>query len=379
MSRYGYWVDVSQKLFEAGGTSWIQALPVGTYEHPVYGKMDFTPERIQRFAASVKNRVRGIDPDIDYDHKAQDGKAAGWVRDAEVRPDGLYLNVDWTKPAAESIKAGEYRYFSPEFDDEWTDPSGTKYEDVLFGGALTNRPFLKDLLPVNLSEITTTTQLTGGTLDPKALRAMLKLGEGASDDEVVAAIKKLSESPAPPAPTPPIPAPLTPPSGVTEDALTKLLSEHPVFKELSERVTKAEAAAATADRARQLSETRARLAGLTATQEGRKYVLPPAVIDAIAEGTVADDPAKMSEAFVGSLEQLTKVGFVELGERGRMGSQTEKNATQQLGEMVVAAQAAHFKTTGRQLSYTDAVRGIVRQNPDLYDSYRQDSYAGKEE
>lgn len=374
MSRYGFWVDVNKKLFEAGGTSWVHALPVGTYEHPVYGKMEFTPEKIGRFAASVTNKVRGVDPDIDYDHKAQDGKAAGWVRGAEARADGLYLNVDWTKPAAASIEAGEYRYFSPEFDDEWTDAAGIKHEDVLFGGALTNRPFLKDLLPVNLSEITTT-QLTGGTLDPKALRIALKLAEGATDDEVVAAIKKLSE---PPTPVPPTLLP-TPPQGVTEDALAKLLSEHPVLKELNERVTRAEAAATASDRARQLSETRARLSGLQATQGGRRYVLPPAVIDAIAEGTVVGDPIKMSEAFVGSLEQLTKVGFVELGERGKMGSRTEKDATQQLGELVVAAQSAHFKATGKQLAYTDAVRGIVRQNPELYDSYRQDSYAGKEE
>jgi phage I-like protein len=127
VSRYGYWVDMNSA--QLGEASWIQALPVGKFEHPVYGQMDFTPDRIKKFAASVKSKVRGIELDIDYDHKAQDGKAAGWVKDADVRPDGLYLQVDWTSRAAEAIRAGEYRYFSPEFDDEWTDASGGKHTE----------------------------------------------------------------------------------------------------------------------------------------------------------------------------------------------------------------------------------------------------------
>ena len=81
MSQYGYWVDLNTKAFDTA--SWIHALPIGEYDHPVYGKMNFTPARIRKFAASVKDRVRGIVPDIDYDHKAQDGKAAGWVKDAD--------------------------------------------------------------------------------------------------------------------------------------------------------------------------------------------------------------------------------------------------------------------------------------------------------
>jgi hypothetical protein len=355
VNKYGFWVDVANKQF--GDQSWIHALPIGKYEHPVYGAMEFTPEKISNFATSVKTKVRGIDPDIDYDHKATDGKAAGWVKDAKVEGDGLHLQVEWTKAASEAIKNGEYRYFSPEFDDEWTDGQGVKHNDVLFGGALTNRPFLKDLLPVNLSEITT---------------------------------HKGDKVPTPPTPAPTPSAPVTPPvvpsaggsAQLDEAAINKLLSEHPLLKQLQEQVNSANTKLAEAERATKLAETRGRLKALQANQGGRKYVLPPSVIDSIAQGTVAGDPVKMSEAFVGSLETLAKVGFVELGERGKMGrggAGQEKDATTQLNELVLQTRTNHFKTTGKQLSYSEAVRAVTRANPELYLEHRADSYAGKEE
>lgn len=392
--KYGFWNDLSMQLFDPGASSWIQALPVGSYEHPVYGRLDFTPDKIQRFAASVNSKVRGIDPDIDYDHKDKSGKAAGWVRAADVRDDGLYIQVDWTQAAADAIKAGEYRYFSPEFDDEWTDAQGTKHTDVLFGGALTNRPFLKNLLPVNLSEITAQ-QPQGGKLDPKQLRVTLKLSESASDADVLAAIKKLADAEPSSGSSmththPPTMAdgahshgatPACGPDGtmMTEEALAKMLAENPLLRQLMEGQETLRKQLAESQRQHALSETRHRLSSLQASQNGRKYVLPPSVVDAIAEGSVLGDPVKMSEAFVQGLEQLTKVGFVELGERGRMGSRTEKDATTTLAEQIIQTQVAHFKATGKQLAYADAARRVVHRSPDLYLEYRQDAYAGKED
>jgi hypothetical protein len=138
-------------------------------------------------------------------------------------------------------------------------------------------------------------------------------------------------------------------------------------------------ALAESEKARRLAEVTTRLSGLTATQGGRKYVLPPAVIDAIASGSVQNDPVKLTEDFVKALEALTRTGYVELGERGSAGQRVEKDASTQLAERVAAARTQHFQSTGKQLSYTDAVRAITRQDPELYLSYRADSYAGKEE
>jgi len=377
MSRYGYWVDLLGKQFD--NASWVHALPIGEYEHPVYGKMSFTPERIRRFAQSVKDRIRGIDLDVDYDHKANGGQAAGWVKDADVRSDGLYLQVDWTPRASEAIQNKEYRYFSPEFDDEWTDASGVKHEDILFGGALTNRPFLKDLLPVNLSEITATKKASeGGQMGPEQIRELLGLEKDATDEQVKAKIAELTSSPpapTPPAPTPPAPAPTPEPTltpAALGDAVAKALAEHPMLKDIERRLVESQ-------RAQTFAETRQRLERITATQNGRQYVLPPAVIDAVAEGSALSDPSEMAKKFVDAIESFGRVGFVELGERGRTRNGQEKTATQQLSELVATAQADHIRTTGKALSTTDAIRQVVSVNPELYLAYRQDSYAGKEE
>jgi hypothetical protein len=42
---------------------------------------------------------------------------------------------------------------SIDYDDEWCDGKGNCFDDVLFGAALTNRPFMKDLNPINLMEL----------------------------------------------------------------------------------------------------------------------------------------------------------------------------------------------------------------------------------
>ena len=120
---------------DAAASSWIQAMPLGKYSHPVYGEINITPEKVARFADNVNRKVRGTDLDIDYDHKEYNGEAAGWVKQAEPRTDGLWILVEWTAKAWEAIKSKAYRYFSPEFDDEWSNPkTGEKYTDVLFGG-----------------------------------------------------------------------------------------------------------------------------------------------------------------------------------------------------------------------------------------------------
>jgi hypothetical protein len=204
MARFGYYADLRGVQFNEHA-SWITAMRVGEYLHPVHGKISFTPDRLKRFADSVKNKVRGIELDIDYDHKTDPTKgneAAGWVKDAKVEGDSLQLLVEWTASAVDKIKEKAYRYFSPEFQDEWTDALGTKHQDVLFGGGVTNRPFLKDLLPVNLSELAFEKQLTetkkeGNGMDPKALRKKLGLPEDATDEQVLAKIDSLNNPTAP--------------------------------------------------------------------------------------------------------------------------------------------------------------------------------------
>jgi hypothetical protein len=377
--QFGYWIELQGTKFGEEEEQWIHALPLGEYEHPVYGKMKFDPDTVKQYADNVNSKVRGIDLDIDYDHKEKTSKAAGWVKEAKVQPDGLHLRVKWTPEGAKAVKDGEYRYFSPEFQDAWKDAHGVEHKNVLFGGALTNRPYLKDLMPVNLSEINEPPKEEGDGMDPALLRQLLGLEANATNDQVTAKIAELQNGPTPPSP----PAPPAPPAPVEPakdepvltgaaltEAFAKMLDEHPMFKALKESVE-------ITQRNQQLAEVRGRLEKVTNKQGGRAFVLPPSVIDAVAEASVSGDPVKLSEGMVTAFEQFARTGMVELGERGRVnGGSNEKDATQVLAERVQAKMASHLQATGKPLHQTEAIRMVCAEDPELYMSYREDSYAG---
>jgi phage I-like protein len=196
--RFGYIIDLREVKFDdASMTSWIHGAPLGEYTHPVYGEVDLTMERAERLAASVNNRVQDKDPDIDYDHKAYSGEAAGWVKGAETRADGLWLLVEWTQEAFDKIKKRAYRYFSPELVDEWEHPlKKVKYKDVLLGGGLTNRPFLKGIVPINMSELVIDEHKKEAVgMDPKELRKKLGLSEDATEEQVNTKLEELTKPP----------------------------------------------------------------------------------------------------------------------------------------------------------------------------------------
>ena|SRR5690348_1931127 len=148
--------------------SWIMLFPLGEYRHESYGKLNFTRERLSEIKRKFDGRVRYIDIALDADHAAAKGdtRATGWIERLELReqvpdasapngvqPGGLWGLIKWTPYGLTMLRADEYRYFSPEFG-PWKDPiSGRVFKDVLCGGGLTNRPFLKNMGPVMLSEL----------------------------------------------------------------------------------------------------------------------------------------------------------------------------------------------------------------------------------
>lgn len=101
---------------------------------------------------------------LDYEHLsgvvAPPGwsKAAGWIRrpaGIENLSDGreaLFAWAEFTPAMLAMIKQKEYRYFSPEIRWNDTNEAGGKIGARLAAGAITNRPFLKDLPPIELSD-----------------------------------------------------------------------------------------------------------------------------------------------------------------------------------------------------------------------------------
>lgn len=156
----------------------VQILRVGAFNHPKYGEFQITALILAEMKSNFDSGIRGIDIALDYFHDS-DKEASGWLKSLELREDGteLWGEVDWTPKARKMLSEREVRYFSPDFAFEWTDPETEKtYQNVLFGGGLTNRPFVKDMAAIVASE------KKGETMTLAELEKMvLKLSEGNSD------------------------------------------------------------------------------------------------------------------------------------------------------------------------------------------------------
>src|SRR3954447_21126696 len=131
----------------------IHIVPTGKWSHPVYGEMEITATDIAEFVQNFSRNVR-LDIPITqgHDNGMSGGElpAVGWFTDLIDRGEaGLYASVKWTDEGKQLLTNGSFKYFSPEFYEQYSDPeTGVKYGHVLVGGALTNKPYFKELDPV---------------------------------------------------------------------------------------------------------------------------------------------------------------------------------------------------------------------------------------
>lgn len=359
-------VDLNPIQFSEGTAKWIHALAPGEYDHPLKGKLTFTAERIQRFADNVKNKVRGIDPDIDYDHKAKVDHAAGWVKDAEARPDGLWLLVEFTKQALQRINDKEYRYFSSDYCDVWTDPkTGQQYQDVLNGGGLTNRPFLKELQPINLSEV-----LGGKTMDPELLK-LLGLPEDADEATFNAKVRELAEAsdPKPDESVPAEPAnpaqPVVAPEAPTQPAQPETQpSEDPVAVAMSERILVLEAELLN----RKVNEA------VTKLSEGNSdFAIAPAMLDEV-KALALNSPEEISNKWLKLLSDIAQKGIVQLSEVGsnpNPGSGFSGNGESAIVKLQTEAEKM---ATEQSITFAEAFKRVSEASPELTRQYRNETY-----
>lgn len=369
-------VDVGGLSFsEENGkpTSWVHVLPLGSYKHPTYGTIDVSPTRVSRFVENVKKRIRGIDPSINYLHQG-DGEAAGWIKNAEARSDGLWAFVEWTTSAAQKLKEKAFKYFSAEIFEEWEDSQGQKHSDVLFGGALTNRPFMKNLVPLNLSESTVDSafelvsiitgndkdslkggkmELTDEQVDQIAAKLSEKLGFKPGDN-----VDKIDKKDVPDA------------LKLSEIAdLKKLAEDNPLVAGLVKHLENQ--GVSLAETAQKLRETQVHQK-LAEFNRASKLVVTPAT-QKVMEEFLLELPTQLSEKFWDIMNQMrTSQGFlVELGERTgasvKFGEQ--KTASQRFSEMVNEEMAK-----GQNVTYPDATEIVARNNPSLWEEYRQETF-----
>ena len=147
---------------DGGNEVWVEALPARIYHTPNYGEVLVTKDKLARMVQNFNARVRGQDISTDFDHgmdRAKGNQASGWYREFALRPSSsdptqpaLFARIELTDDAAKEIKDKKWRYFSLEWLDEWLDNNGNEFLDVITGGAFTNKPVAKNIMPINLSE-----------------------------------------------------------------------------------------------------------------------------------------------------------------------------------------------------------------------------------
>lgn len=149
----GLAIRLSEKA-GADGTGKIQIFKAGTFYHYYYGEFVLTTAIFAAMIENFEKKVYGIDSMIDYDHEMRE--AAAWIKRLYLSEDNeeLWAEVDWTPPGKECIDQKTFRYISADFNMNFVNNETlVEYGPVLFGAALTNRPFIKGMAPhTELSE-----------------------------------------------------------------------------------------------------------------------------------------------------------------------------------------------------------------------------------
>jgi hypothetical protein len=141
-------------------TQYFAKVPVaviGEWEHPTYTKVSFSQEDYDQMQQNFASNVLGFEPPLFLGHPVNDQTVEGapaegfltaFVQEGDALF-GIYEIVD--EETYSAVKKGKYRYASSEIIRDYTNPvDGESVGIVLFGHALTNRPFVPNLPRVSV-------------------------------------------------------------------------------------------------------------------------------------------------------------------------------------------------------------------------------------
>jgi len=281
---------------------------------------------------------------------------------------------------------------------EWANEKGEKLQDVILGGGLTNRPFLKDLVPVNLSELyddSTDNKEIG--MDRAELISALGLSEDATDEDIKTKLSELSKGPevdlskldvkvseegkivvshpdagdnkwegdVPAAPSE---------ENKSEEELAKLAESNPALaamltehQQMKEDFKDMQASARLSEVTTQLSEL----------DSDGKVALPPAASDKFRD-VMVQLPKQLSDKVADGLKEILKVGVVELGERTPKG-RDGKPPVDDDSITVFLSEVKKVKEDNKdeKISTADAMTIVKNQNRQLYNDYIDAVEAGQ--
>lgn len=149
--------------------TWHPVLIAGKYEkRHLFGAYKFAiePKTLNEMVNTMtEDRERygedAAEIPVDYNHAFGVSKdveangAAAWIDDLKVEDGRLLAHFVWNEDGAARVQGKKYKRFSAEFSFAWADETGVEYNKArLHAVTLTNRPFLKALGNVGLTEET---------------------------------------------------------------------------------------------------------------------------------------------------------------------------------------------------------------------------------
>jgi len=190
----------------------IETLREGLFHHWLYGDINFDRKY---FMSVIQNFVNGVidrDVSLDVGHEPWLG-AVAWVQKLGLRRREfkdkkkryvLTADAEFTDVGEEMIAGKRFRYFSIEVTDNFSDKeTGEEYGPTMMGGALTNRPYIPGMQPIELSEDVTyggvimkrskTTDGEPAVGGDGAERRVLDEKEEKPNEEVLAILAKLDD------------------------------------------------------------------------------------------------------------------------------------------------------------------------------------------
>lgn len=142
----------SIRLSDENRSTWVTLTRTGSWNHPAYGRFSITEDTLQQIVRNFQADTYGQKIFIDVGHNP-DGGSGGEIVQLTIEGKRLRAQIDWTPWGVNQVTEKGFRYFSVDFTDEYVDPETDRnHGPLLFGAALTTRPFVKRLDPVTLSE-----------------------------------------------------------------------------------------------------------------------------------------------------------------------------------------------------------------------------------
>ena len=133
-------------------TRWVTITRTGKFTDPRYGEFEITREMLLSMVKNFDGNVYGQKIVLDVSHNASNG-AAGFFRQLAVDGNKLRGQVEFTEYGLDAVKKKGFIYLSAEFMENFIDNEKRKeHGPTLLGAALTTRPVIKRLDPVQLSE-----------------------------------------------------------------------------------------------------------------------------------------------------------------------------------------------------------------------------------